>query len=217
MNRDHLDNALAGFYEARRPAPDRALRLVDLAMAETAAPRPFARIAGPLTWGIAAALLLASTAVVAYRVGKASAPAARPVYIQPAQTVAAPRKNDSVQPKLILVRAHADWCPRCPTIAPIFADLTRKYANEPILFITLDITSPETRQQAWMMADSLGVLNLIGQPGDNGRRRVEPGVIQLIDRDVSAVLAEIRTTDDQPQFEQRLASVLPENAPPQRP
>lgn len=204
MSRDKLSQSVAEFYAAQRAAPASAQRL--LALASAARGR---RRTTPAAWSVAAGLVLAVTAGLAYRAGRAHAPPPRTVVIQPSRTVSAPQTRETMQPRLILVRTHADWCPRCPSIAPIFADLTRKYANEPILFITLDITTPETRQQAWMMARSLGVFDLLGQHASNGRMSVEPGMIQLFDRESSAVLARLRSTDDQPEFEQTLAHALP--------
>ena len=44
------------------------------------------------------------------------------------------------EPTLVAVQIHADWCPRSPEVAPIFAELLSQYGHEPILFVSLDIT-----------------------------------------------------------------------------
>ncbi len=61
------------------------------------------------------------------------------------------------QPDLIVARFHADWCGACKELAPKFDSLKRAAADESVLFVTLDLTSAESRRQAGLLAGALGL------------------------------------------------------------
>jgi thiol-disulfide isomerase/thioredoxin len=61
------------------------------------------------------------------------------------------------RPQLILARFHADWCGACKQLTPKFEALQRVAADEPVLFVTLDLTSPKSRRQAGLLAGALGL------------------------------------------------------------
>ena len=104
-------------------------------------------------------------------------------------------------PSLVAVQIHADWCSRSPAVAPIFADLLTQYGNEPVLFVTLDITDDVRRGQAELLAESLGIPQAFDQP-------FESGMIKLIDRESNALLASITGREESAEFEVRLAEFL---------
>ena len=58
-------------------------------------------------------------------------------------------------PEYVLVRFHADWCAACATLKPTYAEAQKRLAQTPVLFVTLDITTKETKKQAEFMAASL--------------------------------------------------------------
>ena len=62
------------------------------------------------------------------------------------------------QPDLIVARFHADWCGACKELAPKFDSLQRAAADESVLFVTLDLTSAESRRQSGLLAGALGLL-----------------------------------------------------------
>ena len=104
-------------------------------------------------------------------------------------------------PSLVAVQIHADWCARSPVVAPIFADLLTQYGNEPVLFVTLDITDDVRRGQAELLAASLGIPQAFDKP-------FESGMIKLIDRNNNALLAAITGREQSAEFEVRLAELL---------
>jgi thiol-disulfide isomerase/thioredoxin len=61
------------------------------------------------------------------------------------------------QPALIVARFHADWCGACKQLAPKFDSLKRAAGDEPVLFVTLDLTSAGSRRQAGLLAGALGI------------------------------------------------------------
>lgn len=60
-------------------------------------------------------------------------------------------------PELIAVRVHHDMCPYCKKLALQFDKLGQQAKDEPVLLVTLDLTSEATQRQAAMMVASLGI------------------------------------------------------------
>lgn len=60
-------------------------------------------------------------------------------------------------PRLIAVRTHHDMCPYCKQLAPVFAEIATAPAPDGVLFVTLDLSSPATQQQAALLAGALGI------------------------------------------------------------
>ncbi len=109
--------------------------------------------------------------------------------------------RSNATPGLVAVQIHADWCARSPEVAPIFTDLLTEYGNEPVLFVTLDITDDVRRGQAELLAESLGIPQAFDPP-------FESGMIKLIDRRNDTLLASITGRDDSAEFELVLAEFL---------
>jgi thiol-disulfide isomerase/thioredoxin len=109
--------------------------------------------------------------------------------------------GSNTTPNLVAVQIHADWCARSPEVAPIFTDLLTEYGNEPVLFVTFDITDDVRRGQAELLAESLGIPQAFDPP-------FESGMIKLIDRRNETVLASITGRDESAQFELLLAEFL---------
>jgi thiol-disulfide isomerase/thioredoxin len=104
-------------------------------------------------------------------------------------------------PQLVAVQIHADWCARSPEVAPIFTELLTKYGNEPVLFVTLDITDDVRREQAKLLSSNLGISQAFDEP-------FESGMIKLIDRKNHTVLAAITGREQAGELEVRIAEVL---------
>jgi thiol-disulfide isomerase/thioredoxin len=104
-------------------------------------------------------------------------------------------------PRLVAVQIHADWCARSPEVAPVFADLLTQYGNEPVLFVTLDITDDVHREQARLLSATLGIPQAFDEP-------FESGMIKLIDRENRTVLASITGREEVEELELRIAELL---------
>ena len=74
---------------------------------------------------------------------------------QPAEPSTQARIPELRMPQYVLVRFHADWCGACATLKPTYAEAQKRLAQAPVLFVTLDMTTKETKQQAEFMAASL--------------------------------------------------------------
>ncbi len=103
---------------------------------------------------------------------------------------------------LVVARIHADWCSRSPDMAPLFVELSQRFGNQPVLFVTLDITNDEGRKAARALAAELGIESVADQP-------FESGMMKLIDRSSNKTLAIVTDRADVPSMEGALASALP--------
>ncbi len=110
--------------------------------------------------------------------------------------------QNPVSVQLVAIKLHADWCNRCPLIAPIFDRIEREYGTKPVLFITLDLTDDARRRQSEQLADALGVRWLLD-------REHRTGIIALVDRTAKQILAVASEPDDWP----LLASAIGDNLP----
>ncbi len=115
---------------------------------------------------------------------------------------AAPSKNMITAPRLVAVRLHADWCGRCPEIAPIFAQIMNQYRNEPVQFVTLDFTNEATRERAQVLAAALRIDWL-------ATRSFETGMVKLVDTEKRETLAILTARGDLPRMTDALAQALP--------
>ena len=107
----------------------------------------------------------------------------------------------SALPDLVAVNIRADWCRRSPEVAPIFTEFTDKYGNEPILFVTMDITDEQSRMQAHYLASSLSIDPVFDKP-------FESGMIKLVDRKRGAIVATLTGAEQIPGMEGLLAQAL---------
>lgn len=82
------------------------------------------------------------------------------------------------RPALYVVKVHADWCGSCKALAPVLEEVRESLADEPVLFLELDVTDEARTAQARLLTAALGIedhlkannktgLVLLINPGDN--------------------------------------------------
>ena len=76
--------------------------------------------------------------------------------------------NGEGGPSAVVVKLHADWCPSCKALEPTLAELKSELKDEPVLFLTLDITNPVNTEQSRLLAESLGIENLVKKNNKTG-------------------------------------------------
>lgn len=92
-------------------------------------------------------------------------------------------------PDIIAVRIHHDLCPFCKKLDPQFGKLTRRARDDSVLFITLDLTSEETQQQAALLVGALGLEGL--WTGDLSKI----GTVTFVDGKSKRIISSIRAVD----------------------
>ena len=81
-------------------------------------------------------------------------------------------------PALYVVKVHADWCGSCKALVPVLEKVRESLADEPVLFLELDVTDEARTAQARLLTAALGIENhlkannktglvLLINPGDN--------------------------------------------------
>lgn len=199
MTRRPLRDQIREHYARERLSPSTEEKLMNMALQSQ---KNAAGRAGALTyrfgWGLAwaASLLVAVTA--AYHIGQARGPAAASPILQPEPLV---QQQAKVKPEYAAVKFHADWCARCPTIGPVFNELTHKYGTHSILFVTLDITDETRRKQAEYLTHDLGMDWIWQEP-------IHTGVIKLVSRSDRRVLTTLTDVEKKPEMERMLAEAL---------
>jgi thiol-disulfide isomerase/thioredoxin len=109
---------------------------------------------------------------------------------------------------LVAMRIHANWCPRCPRIAPIFEKLHGRFASDDLHFVTFDVTNKAKRRDSEAMLESLDMSWAEESP-------FEPGMIKLVDRASRRVLATLTDEATLPRMEDAIAKALKESRPAQ--
>ncbi len=193
MNQKNLKDHLVAFYGDRLPPRDTASRMKALARIDAAQPtrsEPHRALGSPSLWlrGYAVAATLALCVLGAYLVRTGSG--------------SAPSLGNEPRPNLVAVGVFADWCGRCPTIEPLFAQLADKYDNQPILFISLDITDQNKQLRGRYLARSLGIEWIFDG-------KLESGMIRLLDRERHEVLATLVDSREMPTLVSAFAQALP--------
>ena len=92
-------------------------------------------------------------------------------------------------PAVIAVRFRHDMCPYCKAFDPQVADLHRKTRDEPVLFVTLDLSSEVSQRQAALLIGALGLE--AAWPGDF----TKIGMYSFVDGKSKKVISELRAED----------------------
>jgi len=113
------------------------------------------------------------------------------------------QKNNNINtPKLLAVKFHADWCKICRTMGSVFKDLQNKMDGSDVLFVKLDFTNNQTKHQANLLGDELGLVDILKQ---NYRRT---GFILVIDAKTKKVLKKLTVDDDVYSMEAKIRTLL---------
>ena len=223
MNRQTPGKHLASYYRGKIVPAETAARLKALALADpNGTPSPARKPRrGPMTKSTRRLMLgaLAMVPMIVYLLlPRTTLREPSPAPVVPSQGVRPVADHSAVEgselPNLVAVRFHADWCPRCPMIASIYGDLSQRYRDQPVLFVTLDVTNGVTRRQSWERAQAAGIGWVY--PDTKPYRAsgsYETGMIQLVDRRRGEVLAVVTGDEHLPRMEGVLAEALRANAP----
>lgn len=117
---------------------------------------------------------------------------------QPAATVAAPKAE------LILVKYHADWCPNCNAMLPVWEQAKFQHAKEDsrVLFVKLDKTDKDDARQAELLSTELGLTEAWKSYGKR------TGVMVLFNAQTHEVVREFTRTDSAADVKAAIAAAL---------
>lgn len=109
--------------------------------------------------------------------------------------------QDSNQPKLIVVKFHANWCGSCKALGPVLEDLTNKLDGKSVLFTQLDFTNNTSKHQTQLLASALGIKDVVEK--NNGT-----GFLLVIDSKTKAVKAKLTKTQSVKEMANKITSFL---------
>lgn len=101
------------------------------------------------------------------------------------ESIASRETQRPVEPALIAVRFHADWCTSCKQLEPSFDRLVKEFEDDRVLFVTLDCTQRPLAPQTQYLAAALRLHDVWK---DNAGRT---GHVQLIDAQTRRVIGSV--------------------------
>ena len=114
----------------------------------------------------------------------------------PSSSVALPKSpSDKIAipvttPAVVAIRFHHDMCPYCRQMQPEFTELSRKSYEEPVLFLTLDVSSRASQRDSALLVGALGLEPF--WPGDYSKL----GTVTFIDFKTKKLIGSVRALDD---------------------
>ncbi|MEL6328295.1 MAG: thioredoxin family protein [Planctomycetota bacterium] len=117
-----------------------------------------------------------------------------------AETTVVATQSGARSADLVLVKWHADWCPKCRALNPVWESVSGDLAGGDVLFVHLDRTDDNDALQAEYMTSALG----FGDQWDRYGRRT--GVITLHDGETGKLLREFSPRDDADAIKSAIAS-----------
>lgn len=78
--------------------------------------------------------------------------------LAPAPSLAGPVPIEGEgDPALYVIKVHADWCGSCKALVPILKEVQAEVADQPVLFVKLDVTDSTLTSQARLLAAALNI------------------------------------------------------------
>jgi thiol-disulfide isomerase/thioredoxin len=95
-------------------------------------------------------------------------------------------EGEEKEAKLYAVAFHADYCGACKKISPSVMELADQLKDQPVEFIKFDFTSDESKSQAKVKAEKLGLEKVLS--GNNGT-----GFVVLVNADTKEEVGKLTT------------------------
>ena len=110
-------------------------------------------------------------------------------------------------PRLIAVKFWHATCPACAEIAPRYAGVQDVFVDEPVLFVTFDMSTEASRAQSRLLADALG----LGELYDDEFGAT--GFVVLVDAATRREIGRLTHKQRASEMERELASALSHGVP----
>jgi thiol-disulfide isomerase/thioredoxin len=91
-------------------------------------------------------------------------------------------------PKVIVIKYEAEWCHACRELDKITPAMHKEMEDEPVLFLTLDITDEEAIKQSSLHAAALGIQE------DYKKMEGRTGLINVLDAKTKKRLTQLNMT-----------------------
>lgn len=113
------------------------------------------------------------------------------------------RADELRRADVMLVKIHADWCPKCAAQAKNWTAVEPEFlGQQDVLFVKLDITDKQRRAHSELLANELGL-------GDIWEARSKrTGQMFLVDRETKQIVADFAYTAPSSDVSEAIAAAL---------
>ena len=94
------------------------------------------------------------------------------------------------EPRVVAVKFWHEQCPGCRKLDPTYTSVMEQMRDEPVVFLTFDMSSERSRARSAAVAEALGLRDLYED------RMGMFGFVVLVDRETHALLGEITAKHD---------------------
>ena len=110
--------------------------------------------------------------------------------------------SDVESPEVVIVDFHADWCGKCEQLGPSLSKAEENLADEPALFVKLDMTNDRTKKQAEYLMAELGMGDIWTEHG------TATGFALVLDTQSDQVLSKINFNSSADEIGKTIASAM---------
>ena len=95
--------------------------------------------------------------------------------------------------EVFVLKFHADWCPKCRSLDPVYNAVSKSFSDKPVAFVKLDVTNDTKKKEAGETMKALGLEEL--WKANQGKN----GFLLLVDAETKAAGKKLKagTTEDQ--------------------
>lgn len=89
--------------------------------------------------------------------------------------------------EVYVLKFHADWCPKCKSLNPVYNAAVKEFGEKPVGFVKLDVTDKKTTEQAEESMEKLGLSDIWDK--NKGRN----GFIMIVDAESKKSVKVLKT------------------------
>lgn len=114
----------------------------------------------------------------------------------------APQNDKMKKHEVYVLKFHADWCPRCKSLDPVYSDVTKKFGDKPVGFVKVDVTNDKTKKASAAALKELGLEDVWSK--NKGRN----GFILVVDAGTQKEVSKLKAGTTTEQASKAIASAL---------
>jgi thiol-disulfide isomerase/thioredoxin len=131
----------------------------------------------PVTASVLAFTGIASVWAAGGDCTQCTAPASTTATITTTEAAETPADPVLAEQEVIVLKFHADWCPKCKSLDPVYDASVKNFADKPVGFVKLDVTNKEKTKASGEKMKALGLEDVWA------KNKGKNGFIMLVDAD----------------------------------
>ena len=141
----------------------------------------------PVTASVLAFTGIASVFAAGGDCTQCTAPASTTTAVTTTESVEALADPALAAQEVYVLKFHADWCPKCKSLDPVYDAAAKEFAEKPVGFVKLDVTDKKTTKQAEETMKKLGLSDLWDK--NKGRN----GFMMIVDAETKKSVKVLKT------------------------